>query len=131
VKKLRLPGGDLEYKVLRTLWELGTASAPEIHARVGEPARLAYTTTAKVLDRLNTKELVIRERKGKSFLYRPKVEPRLVDHASARSMLDRLLGGRPRTAVAALVEAVESMDPRLLNELERAIVARRRSQHGT
>jgi len=46
-------------------------------------------------------------------------------------VLNRLLGARPHTAVAALVEAVESIDPRLLDELERAVAARRRSKHGT
>lgn len=37
MRRLRLPGGDLEYAVLAKLWELGVASAGEIHAGVGEP----------------------------------------------------------------------------------------------
>ena len=130
MKKLRLPGGDLEYAVLAKLWELGTASAREIHEQVGERSRLAYTTTAKVLDRLKGKGLVSRERRGKAFLYRPRVEARVVDHARARSMLSRLLGGRPHTAVAALVDAAQSLDPHLLDELELALATRRRSQNG-
>jgi len=56
--QFRLPGGDLEYAVLAKLWELGSASAREIHEQVGEPAKLVYTTTAKVLDRLHAKRLV-------------------------------------------------------------------------
>jgi hypothetical protein len=52
MKRLRLPGGDLEYAVLAKLWEIGTASAREIHGHVGEPNGLVYSTTAKVLDRL-------------------------------------------------------------------------------
>jgi predicted transcriptional regulator len=62
--QFRLPGGDLEYAVLAKVWELGSASAREIHEQVGEPAKLVYTTTAKVLDRLHAKHLVDRERKG-------------------------------------------------------------------
>src|ERR1700745_155520 len=68
--QFRLPGGDLEYAVLAKLWELGSA-AREIHAQVGEPAGLVYTTTAKVLDRLHAKRLMTRERKGLAFIYRP------------------------------------------------------------
>jgi predicted transcriptional regulator len=30
--QFRLPGGDLEYAVLAKLWELGSATAREIHA---------------------------------------------------------------------------------------------------
>jgi BlaI family penicillinase repressor len=131
VKQVRLPGGDLEYAVLAKLWELGTASARDIHGYVGEPAGLVYTTTAKVLDRLYEKGLVARVRKGKAFSYRAKVARDVVERARARTALGRLLGSRPHAAVAALVEAVESLDPELLDEFEKAVAARRRSHHGT
>ena len=131
MKKLRLPGGGLEYVVLARLWELGTASARDLHGLVGEPAGLVYTTTAKVLDRLHEKGLVARERKGKAFTYRAKIARELVERARARTALQQLLGSRPHAAVAGLVDAVESLDPQLLDELERAVAARRRSQHGT
>jgi predicted transcriptional regulator len=62
-QQFRLPGGELEYAVLAKLWELGSASARDIYAQVGEPQGLVYTTTAKVLDRLHVKRLVSRERK--------------------------------------------------------------------
>lgn len=130
MKRIPLPGGDLEYAVLAKLWELGTASARDIHGFVGEPAGLVYTTTAKVLDRLHDKGLVARVRKGKAFSYRAKIARDVVERARARTALSRLLGSRPHAAVAALVEAVESLDPHLLGELEKAVAARRRSQHG-
>src|SRR2546428_2047871 len=58
------PGGELEHAVLAALWELEGASAPELHARVGEPRGIVYTTTAKVLDRLHAKRLVRRVRRA-------------------------------------------------------------------
>lgn len=131
MKRLRLPGGDLEYAVLAKLWELGTASARDIYEYIGKPARLVYTTTAKVLDRLHDKGLVSRERAGNAFSYRARISRDVVDQARARMALSRLLGSRPHAAVATLVEAVESLDPKLLDELERVVAARRRSRHGT
>jgi predicted transcriptional regulator len=128
--QIRLPGGDLEYAVLSKLWELGSATARDIHIQVGEPAGLVYTTIAKVLDRLHAKRLVSRERKGMAFIYRPRVARAVVEAARARAFLNRLLGPAPRSAMATLVEAVESIDPKLLDELERAVAARR-SRHGT
>jgi predicted transcriptional regulator len=129
--QFRLPGGDLEYAVLAKLWELGSATAREIHAQVGGPAGLVYTTTAKVLDRLHAKRLMTRERKGLAFIYRPCVARTVVDAERARVFLTRLLGPAPRAAMATLVEAAESLDPELLDELAQAIAARRRSRHGT
>lgn len=129
--QFRLPGGDLEYAVLAKVWELGSASAREIHEQVGEPAKLVYTTTAKVLDRLHAKRLITRERKGRAFMYRPHVARSLVEGARARVFLTRLVGPAPRSAAAALVDAAESVDPKLLDELAEAIAARRRLKHGT
>jgi BlaI family penicillinase repressor len=131
MKRIRLPGGDLEYAVLTKLWELGAASARDIHDRIGEPVGLVYTTIAKVLDRLHDKGLVSRERRGKAFSYRARISREVVDQARARTALSRLFGSRPHAAVATLVEAVESLDPKLLDELERAVAARRRSRYGT
>jgi BlaI family transcriptional regulator, penicillinase repressor len=129
--QFRLPGGDLEYAVLAKLWELGSASARDIHTQVGEPQGLVYTTTAKVLDRLHAKRLIRRARKGMAFSYRPRVARGLVEAARARAFLTRLFGPAPRSAVATLVDAVESLDPKLLDELAEAVAIRRRSRHGT
>ncbi len=129
--RFRLPGGDLEYAVLAKLWELESATAREIHAQVGEPAGLVYTTTAKVLDRLHAKRLVSRQRKGVAFVYRPRVARSVVDSGRARAILSRLLGSAPRHAAATLVDAVEAFDPNLLDELAHAVAARRRSRNGT
>ncbi len=126
-----LPGGDLEYAVLVTLWDLGSSTARDIHARVGARNRLAYTTTAKVLDRLHAKGLVVRTLRGKAFVYRAKAKRESVLRALARKALARLLGSQPEPAIATLVDAVESVDPKLLDELARRVAARRRSRDGS
>lgn len=131
MKSFRLPADDLEYAVLAALWELGTASVRELHERLGVPQGLVYTTIAKVVDRLREKGLIQRQRKGAAFQYRPRVERETVERARARNALERLLGATPRSAAAALVEAVQDLDPALLAELEQAVAARRSAKHGT
>src|SRR5215470_1881163 len=91
-KSVPLPGGELEARTLDSLWELGKASAREVHARIGVPAGLAYTTIATVLDRLNSKGLVRREREGKAFVYYPKVKKEVLERARAKDIVSRLLG---------------------------------------
>lgn len=128
--QFRLPSDELEYAVLAELWHLGTASVRELHETLGVPQGLVYTTTAKVIDRLRQKGLIHRQRKGKAFWYRPRISREEVERARAHNVISRLLSSAPRGAVAALVEAVDSVDPDLLGELERAVVARRRAKHG-
>lgn len=128
---VRLPGGELEYAVLFSVCELGAASAREVHLQVGAADGLAYTTITKVLDRLHAKGLVTRKRKGMAFVYRPRIARRVIEFARARVSLRTLLGPTPRPAVATLVEAMESLDPGLLEELERAVAARRGPRDGS
>ncbi|MGH8220576.1 MAG: BlaI/MecI/CopY family transcriptional regulator [Steroidobacteraceae bacterium] len=130
MKSFRLPADDLEYTVLSELWQLGTASVRELHQRLGAPEGLVYTTTAKVVDRLREKGLIQRQRKGNAFLYQSRVAREAVERARARNAVTRLLGSTPQAAVAALVEAVDAVDTSLLEELERAVAARRRAKHG-
>lgn len=131
MKRVRIPGGDLEADVLNTLWDLDRASARDVFARVGEPNGLVYTTVAKVLDRLVGKGLVTRVRRGPAFLYRAAVSRDAVTRARFDAVLRRVVGSAPTPAIASLVDAVESIDPALLDELSRLVQKRRRSRHGS
>jgi len=124
-RRVRLPGGDLEYAILAALWELDVAFGRDVHNAVGEPRGLLYTTTAKVLDRLREKGLIRRKRFGKTFAYQAVVRRETVTRARARGAVAQILGDAPLPAMAALVDAVEAADPDLIDELERLVVERR------
>jgi predicted transcriptional regulator len=124
-EKLRLPGGELEYAVLYSVCELSEASVRAVHRKVGDARGLAYTTIAKVLERLHAKDLLGRERRGVSLIYCAKVERKAIELARARASLSPLLTSNVRPAMATLVEAMESLDSTLIDELERAVAARR------
>jgi predicted transcriptional regulator len=126
-----MPGGALEEAVLNALWDLGRASTREVYERVGEPGGLVYTTVAKVLDRLVGKRLVTRTRRGNTFLHRAAVTREDMTRARLDDLLTRVLGPAPMPAIASLVDAVESVDPELLDELSRLIELRRRSRDGS
>lgn len=129
--KIRLPGGELEYAILTALWDLERATAREVHARAGEPAGLAYTTTATVLERLHVKGLIGREKVGRAFVYHPRADRHAVEGASLRRTLDWLLGPESQPAMARLVDAVESIRPELVDELAREVAKRRRKKRGS
>src|ERR1700730_9008516 len=130
MKPFRLPSDDLEYDILAKLWELGVGSVRELHEQLGQRDGLVYTTTAKVVDRLREKGLIERRPHGRAFIYRPRVAREDVESARARKAVSRLFGAAPHAAVAALVDAVDEVDPKLLDELERVVIARRRSKDG-
>jgi predicted transcriptional regulator len=123
-----LPGGPLERAVLDAVWELGTARARDVHDRIGAPNDLVYTTIAKVLDRLVAKKLCRRRRDGRTNVYSAALPRERVERAEARATVSRLLGDEPRPAIPALVDAVEAIDPDLLDDLARVVAARRRAR---
>jgi predicted transcriptional regulator len=84
-----------------------------------------YTTTAKVLDRLHAKGMLVRERQGKAFVYRAAVARSTVHRAETAVSLRRLLGSSPKPGIAVLVETMEAIDPALLDELTRAVAERK------
>jgi BlaI family transcriptional regulator, penicillinase repressor len=128
--RFRMPGGELEYAVLAALWSLGHATAREVHARVAQPAGLAYTTTATVLDRLHDKGLVAREKVDRAFQYRPRVKRGIVERTRLREAVEWLLGSDAQPAMARLVDAVESLGPDLVDELTREVAKRRKARRG-
>jgi predicted transcriptional regulator len=63
--------GALEAKVMDVLWTTcRPLSVRGVHEALGS-SDLAYTTVMTVLDRLAKKLVVLRERDGKAWLYRP------------------------------------------------------------
>ena len=123
-----LPGGKLEYAVLLAVWNRGAATSRQLHDEVGVPLDLVYTTTSRVLDRLHAKGLIARERQGKTFLYRATVARPEIDRAHMSKTLAGIFRDEPRPALAHLVEAIESIDPALLDDLALAVELRRRSR---
>ncbi len=131
MSKHALPGGDLEQAVLGALWELDSASARDLHKRIGEPNGLVYTTIAKVLDRLFMKRLITRRRAGRAFVYEPAAEAHSIQQARLKKVLVPILGETPERVIAPLVDAVQSIDPGLLDELLRVVRDRRRKRDGS
>jgi predicted transcriptional regulator len=126
-RRVPVPGGTLEYAVLRALWDLGEASVRQVHERVGERQDLGYTTIATVLDRLRAKGLALKRRAEDNTLrYRAAFSRESVERTRAHAVLAELFGSPSRPAMAGLVDALESVDPELIEELARAVAARRR-----
>jgi len=58
---------------MKALWALGQATVHEIRARLLPERPLAYTTVMTVMGRLARKGVAVREKRGRSHLYRPSV----------------------------------------------------------
>ncbi len=123
--------GPLERRVLETLWDRpGRASVRDLSPSF---ATIAYTTIMTTLDRLHRKGLLDRAKKGRAFVYWPRLS-RAAFHSeqATRAVRTALAGGRaePELVLSCLVDAVTEEDRDLLDELEALVRARRAQTNG-
>ena len=119
--------GSLELRVLEALWRReGEASVRDV---LPEFPNAAYTTLMTTLDRLHRKGFLVRRKDGRAFLYRPvNSREELESGLVTRALQPLLQGSDPRPILSCFVEEVSRQDERLLDELERLVRAKRRSQ---
>lgn len=112
----RAAAGDLETEVLDALWDQGPLTTPEVHAHVGLPRKLAYTTILTVLQRLAKKGLVVRSSGQRSHLYSAALTRDAYRERAAQSVAATLLGYGD-VGVAAFLAEARRVDPGLVKNL--------------
>jgi predicted transcriptional regulator len=92
-------------EIMDALWDLGRAAIREIHEKLPERKRPAYTTVQTIIRRLEEKGAVRRTRQiGNAHIF----EPVVTRDAAHRRLIDDLLdlfGGSARPLMAHLAEA--------------------------
>lgn len=107
--------GPLEAEVMALLWRADQPlSVREVEQRLngGRAAPLAYTTVMTVLARLAGKNILLREPRGRGFVYRPAVAD--TAEIAVRGVLDEF----GDAALARFVDRVE-LDPALRARLRK------------
>jgi len=85
----------LELECLSVLWRLGSASVAQVREALLPSRALAYTTVMTILDRLAKRNLVARQKIGRSFQYQPTVEQELLRRKAVLQLVNRLFDGSP------------------------------------
>jgi predicted transcriptional regulator len=98
------------------VWRLGEATVDDVRAEQPRGRRSAYTTVQTVMNRLLERGLLVRERRGKAFVYRARYEE---SELITMAIRDRLAAASPDTRRAALVNLVGELSADDLDELAR------------
>ena len=88
---------DFELEVMGIMWRSGPITAPEIHREIGRSKKVSYSTVKTIIDRLEEKGAVARERTyGRTILYRTKVQREALSKPMISSFVRKLFGGNVR-----------------------------------
>lgn len=112
--------GERELDIMNALWDAGAATVGEVHGALTEKgADVAYTTVQTMLNRLETKGHVARERSGRAFVYRPRLRRPAAAGRAVRGVIERFFGGSAEALAKHLVEG--DLDPKELARVRRLI----------
>lgn len=121
--------GDLEARVMRTVWRIGRpAPAREVHEHVVREHDVAIHTVITVLNKLVKKGLLHREKVDDLLHYGACfTEEEFLTQASRR-VVRGILSLGPEAVTASFVDALAENDPRQLEELAELIQQRIRER---
>ena len=97
------------------LWRIGAGSVEQVRSVLPKRYRSAYTTVQTVLNRLAERGLLVRERRGNTIYYRPRVSES--DYLS-QTIQQALAGASSDARQAALAQLLGSLDPSEREELQ-------------
>jgi predicted transcriptional regulator len=114
--------GDLESRVLHAVWDLGKpVPARTVHERVAKKHPVSPLTVITVLNKLVSKGLLSREKRGDLLHYEARMsEEEFRSHVSRR-VVEGILSFGPDAVAASLVDVLAERDPGQLAELGRLI----------
>lgn len=121
--------GDLEARVMRAVWDIGSAApAREVHELVAESHNVAQLTVVTVLNKLVRKGFLRRFKRQDLLHYEAQwTEAEFLSHASRR-VVEEILAFEPDAVAASFVDVLAERDPERLSAL--ALVIARRLESG-
>lgn len=93
-----------ELEVLKLLWDQGPCTVREVMDVLNRQRHRAYTSVMSLLEVMTEKGLLKRQRKGRGYLYEPRVGREKTLGQMLRDLLTRAFEGSAATLVAQLLE---------------------------
>jgi len=97
---------DQQYAIMQVLWTSGGASTREVQQSLKEQD-LAHTTVGTVLSRLEKKNILASESRGRERVYRPLIEEGDVKRSMVSGLVSSLFKGDPKELLAHLLKEGE------------------------
>ena len=116
--------GELQLKIMQVLWLAREATVNDVLTAL-KAEKLAYTTIATMLRKMEVRGLVKHVTEGRVFIYRPMIGEEAVATSMADHWVEKLFSGSLSEAVSHLLTTRE-VSRKELDELERLIAERKK-----
>ncbi len=90
---------------MQIFWQQGASSSPEVFKQIESVKRVTYSTVKTIIDRLEEKGAVKRERiEGRTIFYVPAVEQSAITKSVFPGFLRRFFNGSPTDLIAHMLK---------------------------
>jgi len=93
-----------ELEILSVLWERGTATVREVHEVLNQRKPTGYTTVLKLLQLMDGKDLVERDKANRAHVYRAKIKQNETGKQMLSDVLQKVFGGSALKLVQQVLE---------------------------
>jgi len=119
--KGKRPGlSALESSVMDVVWVRGRSTADDVRTALAKQQDLKDSTIRTLLRRLEEKGYVEHDVEGRTYVYRPRVEPQNVATQQVRGIIDRFCRGSVENLLVGMVDD-DLITPDKLRELAERI----------
>lgn len=99
--------GELQYAIMRVLWDHGEASVADVCQRIAKLHQRAPTTIATMLTKMEKKGVVEHRNEGRVFVYRATIREADVQRTMVADLTERLFEGDATALVSHLLRERE------------------------
>ena len=110
----------LESAVMDVVWARGRVTADDVRTALARRQDLKDSTVRTLLRRLEEKGYVEHDVEGRTYVYRPRVEPQNVAAQQVRGIIDRFCRGSVEDLLVGMVDD-ELVSPQTLRQLAERI----------
>ena len=111
---------ESELEILQILWDHGASTVKFVNGKLNEHRDVGYTTTLKIMQIMHSKNLLTRERSGRSHIYSAVIQA----HKTRGQLVDRLLdtafGGSAKKLMLQILDS-ESISAEDIAEIQALI----------
>ena len=103
------PLSNLEQEVMNIVWESNECSVRDVLENLQKKRKIAYSTVATILGRLEQKKLVVKNTKAMTFVYIPKISKESYSKGLTQSFLKKQMQSFGNIAMASFVETLDEL----------------------
>lgn len=110
--------GELELEIMQVIWAQGRVTVREVLETLTPRRVLAYTTVMTIMGRLAEKGVLMTEKRGKTYFYRPAYSQEEFERQAVSRVVQSLLTDfGSELAINQFVERLSAVDPAQLARL--------------